>query len=513
MNAEEIVYTEELESKVIDQEKEILNLRNDLLYLKEQNEWFRRQIFGQRSEKIIDPLKPPPPLLPGLEEYFAALPQEEEKTKEVGDHKRKKQNRHGKDKISLPEDLPKETVVLDVPEEEKVCFETGKPLVKIGEEITSKLAHKPGSYYIKEFIRPKYALPEGEGINVSELPDSIIPKCRADESLLADILVKKFGDHLPLYRICEIFSRDGIGISRQLLSQWVLKVGVALRPLYNEMLKRIFKSKNVFADESPVNLLIPGKGKVHKGYMWVLVGGDTKNPPHRIYSFRFDRQHKHATDLLKDYHGNLHSDKYGAYEDLANQKIFNWCPCWSHIRRKFFEAKSGDPPFRKWILRKIRHLFMYERVAWARSEEERLRIRQEKEILIIDELIKKIKDRLIKGKLLPKSKFSEALGYFCGLIPHLKNYTKDPYSRIDNNVAERAVRPLAIGRKNWLFVGSMQGGEAAATILSLVQSCRALKINPREYLEDVLRRFMSHNFQQLHELLPDHWAQSRHGLI
>jgi len=511
MNAEEIVYTEELENENTGLKKQNSILNNELSYLKEQNEWFRRQIFGQRSEKVIDPPKPPPPLLPGFEEFFANQPQEEEKTKEVAAHKRKKQNRHGKDKISLPEDLPKETVVLDVSEEDKTCSETGKPLVKIGEEITSKLAYKPGSYYIKEFIRPKYALPEGEGINVSELPDSIIPKCRADESLLADILVKKFVDHLPLYRICEILSRDGIGVSRQLLSQWVLKIGTALSPLYFEMIRRILESKNVFVDESPVNLLIPGKGKVHKGYMWVLVGGDSRDPPHRIYSFRFDRQHKHAADLLKDYRGSLHSDKYGAYENLANLKLFNWCPCWSHIRRKFFEAESGDPSFRKWVLRKIRHLFMLERVAWARSEEERLMIRQEKEVPIIDELIKKIKDRLIKGKLLPKSKFSKALGYFCGLIPYLKNYTKDPYSRIDNNVAERAVRPLAIGRKNWLFVGSIQGGEAAATILSLVQSCRALDINPREYLEDILRRLMSHNSQQLNELLPGYWKKSTMG--
>jgi len=511
MNAEEIAYTEELKNENFELKKERSILRNELTCLKEQNEWFRRQIFGQRSEKVIDSPKPPPPLLPGFEEWFANHPQKDEEIKEVAAHKRRKQNRHGRDKISLPDDLPKETTILDIPEEEKICAKTGQPLVKIGEEITSKLAHKPGSYYIKEFIRPKYALPEGEGIHIQELPDSIIPKCRADESLLADILVKKFGDHLPLYRICEIFSRDGIGISRQLLSQWVLKVGTTLKPLYDEMLRRILASKNVFVDESPVDLLIPRKGKVHKGYMWVLVGGKAKDPPHRIYSFRFDRQHKHASDLLKDYRGNLHSDKYGAYEELANQKLFNWCPCWSHIRRKFFEAKSGDPPFRKWVLRKIRHLFMYERVAWARSEEQRLWIRQEKEILIIDELITKIKDRMVKGNFLPKSKFSEALGYFCGLIPHLKNYTKDPYSRIDNNVAERAVRPLAIGRKNWLFVGSMQGGEAAATILSLVQSCRVLKINPREYLEDVLRRFMSHNFKQLHELLPGYWRKPTMG--
>ena len=152
---------------------------------------------------------------------------------------------------------------------------------------------------------------------------------------------------------------------------------------------------------------------------------------------------------------------------------------------------------------------MYERVAWGRSEEERLRIRQEKEIPIIDELIERIKDRLFNGRVLPKSKFREALGYFYSLIPFLKNYTTTPWSRLDNNVAERAVRPLAIGRKNWMFVGSPEGGEAAAVIFSLVQTSRALKINPRDYLEDLLRRFMSHPYNELEELLPDNWVKSK----
>ena len=180
-----------------------------------------------------------------------------------------------------------------------------------------------------------------------------------------------------------------------------------------------------------------------------------------------------------------------------------------HIRRKFIEVESGDPTFRQWVLRKIKYLFMFERVAWARSEQERLRIRQEKEIPVIDELIAGIKDKLANGKILPKSKLREAIGYFCGLIPYLKNYTQHAWAHLDNNVAERAIRPLSIGRKNWLFVGSEDGGEAAAVIFTLIQSCRAIKINPREYIEDVMRRLMSHNSQKLYELLPDQRIKNR----
>jgi transposase len=484
----------------------IKQLEEENSSLKEQIDWFRRQIFGKRSEKSITSLDEKQLEFEGFKNLSES---KEEEPKKVKAHERKKSTRHGKDAITLPPDLPVERIILDIPEADKICSETGKALVQIGEEVSLKLAHKPGSYYIKEIVRPKYAFPKGaeEGICVADMPESFLPKCRADESLLADILVKKFADHLPLYRISEILSREGIRITRQVLSQWVLRSATALAPLYEEMKRKILQGNNVFIDESPIKMLQPGKGKAHQAYMWVLVGGDTSDPPYRIYDFRLNRKHHNATEILSGYTKAVHSDKYGAYEAIANRKQITWCPCWAHIRRKFFEAESGDPAFRKWVLRKIRYLFMLEKIAWNRSAEERLRIRQEKEQPILDELIQGVKDRLIKGKVLPKSKFREALGYFSSLIPHLKNYTKDPYSRLDNNVAERAVRPLAIGRKNWMFVGSDEGGKSAGILLSLIQTCRAIGINPREYLTDIMRRIMSHSINKLEELLPDAWKR------
>jgi len=487
-------------------DEKIIQLDQKVHRLEEQLAWFKRQIFGKRSEREVSDLNSQQLLFEG----FESLAHKEEKKKTVAAHERKKPNRNGQDKITLPDDLPVETTILDIPDEQKVCQETGEPLVQIGVEVSHKLAHKPGSYFVKEIIRPKYAHPKKEenGILTADLPDSLLPRCRADESLLAEIITKKFADHLPLYRIAEIFQREEIKISRKLLSQWVLSSAMALKPLYDEMLKRVLSSKNIFIDETPVKLWEAIKCK--QAYMWVVVGGCEANPAYRIYEFKEDRCHHNVLDILKDYRGGLHSDKYAAYQRLAEQKIITWFPCFSHIRRKFFEAEAGDPVFRKWVLRKIRYLFMLERVAWARSPDERLRIRQEKEVPIIDELIEKIKGKLLDGKILPKSKLKEAMGYFCGLIPYLKNYTKDAFARLDNNVAERAVRPLAIGRKNWLFFGSPAGGQAGAILFSLVQTCRGLGINPREYLEDVMRRIMGHNSQKLHELLPDHWLNSRH---
>lgn len=475
-------------------------------YLKEQLDWLKRQLFGKRSERTATSLDVQ--FLPGFEPTSSNA--EPEKQAITG-HERRKLKRTGKDAISLPDDLPVVREIIDLPEEEKTCSESGQQLVKIGEEATRKLAYRPGSYFVKELVRFKYALPkESEGgIRIAPLPETLLVRCHADESLLADILTKKFADHLPLYRLSEIFARQGIGISRQTLCQWVSRCAQALKPLHQEMNRQILTSENLFMDESPLDMQAPGKGKVHQAFMWVMVGGKQSNPAYRVYHFRPDRKHENAAKLLEGYKGVLHSDKYGAYESLAIKKSIIWSPCWTHIRRKFIEAEGGDPPFRKWVLRKIRYLFMLERVAWERTEEERLSIRRDKELPIIEELIQAVKKRLCEGKILPKSKFKEALGYFIGLIPHLKNYCYHPYARLDNNVAERAIRPLALGRKNWLFVGNEEGGEAAAIILSLVQTCRGLNINPFEYLHDVMRRLMSHNSQRLHELLPDQWAASK----
>ena len=184
-------------------QNEVESLKNEVSYLKEQLAWFNRQVFGQRSEKRVPNPNDPQLFFEGFEEYFQQIPEEETQT--VASHKRVKNRDKGSDAITLPDDLPIEEIILDIPEDQKVCKVTGKLLVNIGEEITQKLAHKPGSFYVKRYIRPKYALPKGseEGIIAAELPDSLLPKCRVDESFLAEIITKKFADHNPLYRIGE----------------------------------------------------------------------------------------------------------------------------------------------------------------------------------------------------------------------------------------------------------------------------------------------------------------------
>ena len=240
------------EKEIADREKKIADRDAKIVHLQEQLDWFKRQIFGKKSERIVSNADSQQLMLAGFEN----LNVQEPKTKKVAAHSRQTPNRDGKDKITLPDDLPVKTTVLDIPEDQKVCQETGEPLVLIGTEVSFKLAHEPGSYYIKEIIRPKYAHPKKEeaGVLTASLPETLLPKCRADESFLAEIITKKFADHLPLYRIAEILKRDGIGISRKLLSQWVIRSAMALKPLYNVMVEKVLASKNIYIDETPVKL-------------------------------------------------------------------------------------------------------------------------------------------------------------------------------------------------------------------------------------------------------------------
>jgi transposase len=498
----------QIEELLRQKDDSIAALETQVALLTEQLAWLKKQIFGPRSERIVADLDGQSSLNFGAG-LISAPP--EEKTEEIHYTRRKSSKNRGADTISYPEDLPVTRIVLDVPSEEKVCPETGEPLVCIGEETSRKLARQAEQFYIIEYVRPKYASQKHPdlGVRTAALPDAVINRCPADESLLAYLLTAKFADHLPLYRLVEMLQRSAIRISRQTLSKWVLTLGAALIPLYDAMKDHILNSGVIFADESPTRLQVKGQGRCQQAYMWVYAGGGGGDPPYRFFEFCINRSHAHPEKMLKRFQGLLHSDKYGAYEKLAVREDITWCPCMAHVRRKFVEAENGDPELRRRILRKIRHLFLLERVAWERSAEERLRIRREIEKPILDQLANLVEERLLAGGILPKSKFHQALKYYQGLAPYFYNYLDHPDARLDNNVAERAIRPLTIGRKNWLFVGSENGGKASATLLSLVQTCRNLGINPQAYLEDVLRRIMSHPARRIDELLPDRWLAAK----
>ena len=502
------------ETKLIESEKKLSRAQEELLEKDKLIGWFQRQFFGVKSERAVADVPKSQLLLEG----FEAAQNEEPEYSEIRAHKKKKKRKSTqKETIKVPEDTPVKTTIYDLREEEKVCPKIGKPLVKIGEEISSKLVYEPSSFHIERIVRIKYALPkesEEETILCADLPESLLSNCRAHDTLLAHIIVQKYGNHLPLYRVKETLAREGIHISRQTLSNWIKRAGFALKPLYLVMKEKVLVSKNIFVDETSIPIQKKGHGKVKKYYMWVVSGGLSRDPPYRFYQFCNGRQHFHAENLLRDYSGVLHTDKYAAYEKIAQKaSSLVWCPCWAHVRRKIFEASDADQEDKAFLLQKIRYLFLLERVAWSRSPEERLRIREKKEKPIIKKIFSFALEKLGDPMLLPKSSFGKALKYMMGMSSYLTNYLSHPYARMDNNVAERAVRPLAIGRKNWLFVGSEDSGEAAAILFSLVQTCRALSINPYKYLVDIMKRLPSYPSQKVHELLPDYWLKSQNEKI
>lgn len=493
---------EELTSENALLKQTVLSLEAQLKRMQEQLNYFQKMLFGKKSEKFIS--NDGQLVFPGFEDLLEADEPPAEKI-HVKAHEKQKRSKPPINTITFPEDLPVERIEFDVPEQEKIDAVTQQPLVCIGEEVSRKLAKKPASYFIKEYVRKKYAYPgrAEEGVKTASLPDSIITRCSVDESVLADVITKKFCDHLPLYRQAEMMLRDGVRISRQTLSAYVSQIGKALFPLYQLLEEEIKASGNIFVDETPVDILAPGTGKTKQGYMVVIAGGLSLNPALRVYKFLETRKHDAFADFFKGYIGVFHSDKYAAYAKEAKNPDKTWSPCYSHIRRKYVESET-DPQFRDEILLELQKLFLIEEKVKESSPEERLRVRREEAEPIIDLLIHKNKERL-KSPILPKSKIALAIGYFLGLVPYLKNYLKYSYSRPDNNVAERALKLVVIGRKNWMFVGSEGGGEASAVIYSLAQSCRALGINPHHYFDDVLRRIQSHPYNKLTDLLPQNW--------
>jgi len=459
----------------------------------------QKKIFGKSSERFVDD---PQLFFSGLEPQAPSVEQSaEEEVVKVPAHEKKKVKSTPKNTISYPDDLP---------EEQKIDLKTGESLVCIGEEITRRLCKKSASYVIKEIVRKKYALSSNPdaGIKIADKPESLLNRCPAHESLLADIAVNKYCNHIPLYRQSEMMTRDKIFISRQTLSGYMIKIGQILAPFHSLLQQEILASGNIFIDETPIDVLSPGKGKTKQGYMVVIAGGPSLNPALRVYHFLPDRKHAHFEEMFKDYQGVFHSDDYGVYEKIAKQDGVIWAPCMAHVRRQFFEAEAGDKAFREEVLKDIQLLFAIEEKVKDLPPEERVQIREQEAVPVLEALIEKNKKKLMEGTFLPKFKMTQAIKYLLRLSPYLKNYITNPYARIDNNVAERALKHVVIGRKNWLFVGGEDGGGSSAVLYSLAQSCRALNINPLEYFEDVFLRFQSHPANRLRELLPHNWKKN-----
>ena len=489
--------------------REICELRQLIDSLRQQIEWFKRQIFGQKSERFIEE-NPDQMLLDLNIKETEEIPE----TFEVPAHLKRRPAK-GKEefKLDFPDDIPVEEIIHDLPPEKRVCSVTGKEMVEIGRVHVDKLACTPASFFLKRNIYIKYVVPSEplSKVHQAPAPPCIIEGSKFDVSFMAYASVAKFAFHMPLNRIQEKMAMEHIRISRQTLSSLLMNLGEKALPLYDLMRKRLFESGVIFTDDTPVKMIVKGMGKAVTGRMWIYLAGCPNAPPYHIYDFTEDWSHRHPTEFLKDYKGYFHSDAYEAYVKMdASRADVHWAACWAHGRREFEEAvKFSNCKFSIKILRMMRNLFRFERVAWAGKPERHLKIRQEKEKPIVEEIFKLMREELNAPDLLPSSQKYKAVTYMLGRKKNFMLYLDNPDLRMDNNPAERALRKVCLGKKNWMFVGSLKGGDSAAVLFSLVQTCRAMKINPQQYLEDIFTRLMDHPAKKLDELLPDKWLEAK----
>jgi transposase/uncharacterized coiled-coil protein SlyX len=516
-------------NKVIEQQhthieelsRQLTAAQRQLKTLQHQVEQLLRRIYGRRSEKM-DPnqLMFEGLLLDALEQPAAlqgdAVVQQDESVP-AGKRSSAAKRRHP-GRLPIPEHLERVEIILDIPEEDKLCPETGKPLKRIGWEISEKLEYRPGRLLVNVYKRPKYVSPDngssGEvGVITAPMPDHPIEKCKADVGLLSQVIVSKFADHLPLYRQDSIFEREGVSIPRATQTSWLMQTYEAIKPLGEALKEAVLESDVLFTDDSIIPLQQKGLGRVRKARLWVYVRGDPE-PPLAVYDFSLDRSKKRPLSFLGDYKGYVHADAYGGYDELFRRQGIVEVGCWVHARRKFDEAVSSRQLEATEIMARIAQLYKVEDACREMSSEDRCRLRQERSKLIIDGIFERLEE--LKLITLPSEPLTKAVDYALNQRKALYRYLDDGRLKPDNNTSENAIRPLALGRKNWLFAGSERGAQAAALFLGLVQSCKACQVNPWEYFDDVLRRIMSHPVKRLRELLPDRWQplpKDERGLI
>lgn len=472
-----------------------------------------RHRFGQRSDRVSDAQ-----LMLFMEELAKAQsegnrPEEPKKVQSNGKPRGRK---------PLSAALPREIILHDVPEAEKTCGKCESPKIVIRQETTEQLEFIPGSLKVLQHVQPVYACPNGcEGqMTMASKPMQPIEKGLPGPGLLAHVVTSKYADHLPLTRQEGIFERHGVEITKQTQWEWVWASSRLVESLYELMKAEILASKVIHTDDTPVDVQDRGhKKNIRQSRVWVYVGDE--DHPYMVYDYTQSRKRDGPVKFLTGFAGYLQADAYGGYDGIYAGKDVTEAGCWAHARRKYVEAEATSPEIAVQAVAWIKLLYDVEHEAERyvaehladldpkthrqRFLEKRYELRQEKSKNLIDQFAKWLRQQ----NTLPKSPAGLAIGYTLRNLDALKTYLKDGALDIDNNVAERALRGLAIGRNNWTFFGSDRGGRAAAIHYSLVQTCKCHGIDPFEYLRDVFSRISALPVSRLSELLPDRWKAIR----
>ena len=401
----------------------------------------------------------------------------------------------------LPAHLRREETILEptaIPEGSK----------KIGEEVTEELEYEPGELYVKKYIRPKYAVTESEEGNVqiaiAPMPVRPVDKAIAGPGLLAQIIIDKYVDHLPLYRQQQRFARSGVNLSDSTISGWVRAVCNLLTPLYEALKQQVLSSGYIHADETYIKVLDSNKkGTTHRGYFWVY-----NNSPGRVVLFDYQdgRSADAPKELLDGFKGYLQTDGYTVYENYENKEGVTLLHCMAHARRKFIEAQNNDAARSSYALEHMQQLYAIERDCREKniSDEERQSVRQQQAAPVLEHLGKWMKEQYVQ--VLPKSPIGQALAYSIQRWDKLSIYTTNGVLCIDNNPVENSIRPVAIGRKNHLFAGSHEAAKRSAMLYSLAGTCKMNNVNPFTWLREVLTIIPSYPINKIKELLPHNYT-------
>lgn len=474
-----------------------------------------RRLYG-RSAETIDP-KQMVMFTELLEELKKHVPPEPELKPAPAANP----NRVGHGRRKLPADLPREQILHDLPDHEKPCPGCGTMRTVIGREVSEQIDYVPATLKVIEHVRLTYgcraceqaAAEHGPQIATAEKPLSPIEKGLAAPGLLAQVIVGKYGDSLPLHRMEKILERHGIEIARSTMADWMRQSAEALGPLYDLMVREVLASKVIHTDDTPVDVLDRGQPGTRTGRFWVYLGD--RDHPQTVFTYTPSRSRDGPMSFLKDWGKDcprfLQADAFGGYDGIyagrAGGTVME-VACWSHARRKFFEAQTSDRHPSAQALAYIRLLYDVEDQAKPLSSPERRTLRQAQAVPRLDQFKVYLESLQAArgGPVLPKSPMGQAIGYALNQWPALCLYTTDGDLAIDNNAAENALRRVALGRKNWLFCGSDRGGQTAAVLFSFLATCQRHQVNPLIYLRDVLTRIAAHPNRRLAELLPDRWT-------
>lgn len=389
--------------------------------------------------------------------------------------------------------------------EPAVCS-SGHPLKRIGQEISEQLDCVPAQFFVHRHIRGKYACVCCNTEVAASMPAQIIDKGIPAAGLLAQVIVAKHDDHLPLYRQEEIYRRSGAFIARSSMASWIGSSAVQLQPLAQALREHLHQQAVLHADETPIKLLSPGSGKTDTAYAWVIRSSDLETTERAVvYEFCNSRQGQHAATLLQGFQGSLVCDDYSGYKALFKQQPINEAGCWAHARRKFFEAhKLNQSEIAKEALHRIQQLYELERQGAQLTLQERHQFRQTQNALLLQEFKAWLSHQ--RQQLMNADVTAKAMDYTLKRWSALTVHLNDARIPIDNNAVENAIRPLALGRKNWLFVGSQQAGERAAVLMTLIESAKLNGHDAWAYLKDVLTKLPTWPNSRLQELLPHRWV-------